>query len=100
MRKTQPILKSIPSVAKQSLQRICCVCRQLQPVANMRRVVRAHGEFFVQGQQHLDGRGAYVCPKCSTGRQVMKALCRSFKTTVPADLLQKLTTPVDDVTLQ
>ncbi len=74
----------------QIINRICCVCRKLQPVTDMTRVVRVNGAFFVQTKQHLNGRGAYVCPACLRSPSLQKSLCRSFKTQLPPELFQQL----------
>lgn len=78
-------------MAIKPVERICCVCRRLQPTTQMKRVVRSQGVFAVQGNQHLDGRGAYVCPQCCTNPAVGKALSRSFRQAVPAAIVQELT---------
>ncbi len=74
-----------------TISRICCVCRKLQPVTNMTRVVRVNGEFFVQTDKRLQGRGAHVCSACLDSANLQKSLCRSFKTQLPASILQQLT---------
>ena len=58
----------------------------------MQRVVRSQGVFAVQTNQHLDGRGAYVCPQCCANPAVGKALSRSFRQAVPASIQQQLAT--------
>ena len=73
-----------------TIERICCVCRKLQPVAQMTRVVRVDDKFLVQGQQRLNGRGAHVCAFCVGGPHVLKCLSRSFKTAVPKEILQQI----------
>lgn len=94
-----PILKSTPLATKQSVQRICCVCRKLQPVTGMQRVVRVQGEFFVQGKKPLHGRGAHVCQACCGSSALRKALSRSFKTQVPDHIFQQLAKTTDNVKL-
>ncbi|MCM1403964.1 MAG: YlxR family protein [Prevotella sp.] len=74
-----------------TVNRICCVCRKLQPIANMTRVVRVNGQFLVQGTQRLNGRGAHICPSCLHSPNLQKSLCRSFKTPLPPALVQQLT---------
>ena len=74
-----------------TINRICCVCRKLQPVTSMTRVVRVAGEFLVQTDKRLNGRGAHVCPNCLQSQNLLKCLSRSFKTQLPVELLQQLT---------
>ena len=73
------------------INRICCVCRKLQPVTAMKRVVRINGNFYVQTDQRLNGRGAHVCPNCLCSSNLQKSLNRSFKTELPAKIFQQLT---------
>lgn len=73
-----------------SVSRICCVCRKLQPTADMMRVVRVDNQFFVQSEQHLNGRGAHVCAQCLTSQNLSKCLARSFKTTLPYNIIEEL----------
>ncbi|MBS7401875.1 MAG: YlxR family protein [Eubacteriales bacterium] len=73
-----------------TVERICCVCRKLQPIDTMTRVVRVDGAFFVQGTKRLNGRGAHVCPACLQSPNLSKALSRSFKAPMPAALIDQL----------
>ena len=57
----------------------------------MTRVVRVDGEFFVQTDKRLNGRGAHVCPSCLQSPNLQKSLCRSFKTQLPTAIFQQLT---------
>lgn len=75
---------------KRTVNRICCVCRKLQPIAGMTRVVRVGGNFFVQTDKHLNGRGAHICPQCRQSPNLQKSLSRSFKTQISNDLVQNL----------
>lgn len=89
----RPILRNLHSVAnkQQTIERICCVCRKLQPIDQMTRVVRVGGEFLVQTDKRLNGRGAHVCSACLQSPNLQKSLCRSFKTQLPATIFQQLT---------
>lgn len=73
-----------------TIQRICCVCRKLQPIAQMTRVVLVDGCFFVQEKKRLSGRGAHVCSSCLESPNLAKSLSRSFKAPMPKELLQQL----------
>lgn len=86
-------LRNLHLVANKPLHvvnRICCVCRKLQPISQMTRVVRVDGKFLVQGDKRLNGRGAHVCPACLQSPHVLRYLARSFKTQMPSDLLTQL----------
>ncbi len=93
MLKTQPILKNLHLVANKkvhTIERICCVCRKLQPIAQMTRVVRVDGCFFVQKERRLNGRGAHICPSCLGSNNLQKCLSRSFKAAIPNDVFDEL----------
>lgn len=73
-----------------AVERICCVCRKLQPITQMTRVVRVNGCFSVQGNKRLSGRGAHVCPGCLGSVNLQKCLARSFKAAIPSEIMQEL----------
>ena len=87
-------------MANKQIQRICCVCRVLQPVTQMTRVVRVGADFVVQTERRLNGRGCYVCPNCLPQAVAKKALNRSFKTPVPAAVYKQLATMAQDAKLK
>ena len=72
------------------IERICCVCRKLQPITQMTRVVRVNGCFSVQGSKRLSGRGAHVCPSCVGNPSLQKCLARSFKAAIPNEVVQQI----------
>lgn len=90
MRHTLRNLRLAVNNSNHQVCRICCVCRKLQPIVNMVRVVRVDGEYLVQGHKRLNGRGAHVCPTCLTNPNLQKSLSRSFKAPLPTDLIQNL----------
>lgn len=73
-----------------TIERICCVCRKLQPITQMTRVVRVNGCFSVQGSKRLNGRGTHICPACFSNPNLTKSLSRSFKTQIPSEIIQQL----------
>ena len=75
-----------------TVERICCVCRKLQPITQMTRVVRVNGCFSVQVSKKLNGRGAHVCPACLGNPVLQKYLARSFKAAVPSEVIEQLST--------
>ena len=72
------------------VERICCVCRKLQPITQMTRVVRVNGCFLVQDNKRLNGRGAHICPVCLSSANLYKSLARSFKAAIPNEIMQQL----------
>lgn len=56
----------------------------------MMRIVRVDGSFFVQTDKRLNGRGAHICPACLCSPNLQKSLSRSFKTQIPAEIIQQL----------
>ena len=87
----QPTLRNLHLASKtHTINRICCVCRKLQPITQMTRVVRVDGQFFVQADKRLNGRGAHVCSACLQSQNLQKSLCRSFKTQIPPEVLKQL----------
>ena len=76
-----------------TVERICCVCRKLQPITSMLRVVRINGEFMVQGAKRLNGRGAHVCPSCVDSANLIKSLSRSFKSQLPKEIIRQISQP-------
>lgn len=84
-------LRNLPLANKShTIERICCVCRKLQPINAMTRVVRVNGEFFVQTAKRLNGRGAHVCATCLSSPNLSKALSRSFKSPLPTTIIEQL----------
>ena len=57
----------------------------------MTRVVRVNGEFLVQAEKRLNGRGAHVCTACLSHPSLSKALARSFKAQIPNSVVTQLT---------
>jgi len=73
-----------------TIERICSVCRKLQPITQMTRVVRVGGCFYVQESKRLSGRGAHVCLSCLNNPNLQKCLARSFKMQIPDYIIQQL----------
>ncbi len=74
-----------------TIERICCVCRKVQPINAMTRVVRVNGSFVVQKEHRLNGRGAHICMACLSQPNLQKCLARSFKSQIPDSLMKQLT---------
>jgi len=91
MQKMLHTLRNLHSVANNSkVERICCVCRKMQPITQMTRVVRVQGDFLLQGNKRLSGRGAHVCPQCIQSPNLQKCLSRSFKAPFPSELISQI----------
>ena len=74
-------------------ERTCIVCRVKGSKENFLKVVKnKSGEFFIETDKRLDGRGAYICKKseCFEKCKKTKALNRAFKTVVPAEIYEEL----------
>ena len=77
-------------MAKASLERMCCVCREHKDVGGLIRVARVDGGFCVDKNRTMNGRGAHVCPSCVEKCIKTRALNRSFKTNVPQTVYDEL----------
>lgn len=74
-------------------ERTCIACRKKGSKENFLKIVKnKNGEFMIQRDVQLDGRGAYICKKqeCIEKCKKTKALNRVFKTVVPAEIYEEL----------
>ena len=74
-------------------ERTCIACRSKGSKENFVKVVKNKaGEFFIERDVKLDGRGAYICKnkECYEKCKKTKALNRAFKTNVPMSLYEEL----------
>ncbi len=75
--------------------RMCCVCRKMQPQAELIRVIKTKDNIFaiVEGKQKLFGRSVYVCKsaECLSQLQKKRALNRAFRQEVPQKIYDELT---------
>ena len=74
-------------------ERTCVVCRKKGTKENFLKVVKnKNGEFLIERDVKLDGRGAYICKnsECIQKCKKTKALNRAFKTVVPAEIYEEL----------
>ena len=74
-------------------ERTCIVCRTKGEKSNFIKVVKnKNGEFAIEKDYRLDGRGAYICKNkdCYEKCLKTKALNRSFKTSVPISIYEEL----------
>lgn len=73
--------------------RMCSVCRNRFPKTKLLRVVKnKNGEIKIDKSFTAEGRGAYVCNSDECLKKLMKtrALNRSFKCEVPAEIYSKI----------
>ena len=80
-------------MAKKIPLRQCLGCREMSPKAQLIRIVRSNsGEFAVDATGKLNGRGAYICKNTESLKKAIssKALERSFKVSIPAEVYEQL----------
>lgn len=73
--------------------RMCCVCREMKNKNKLIRVCRnSKGEFNIDETQKAEGRGAYICKEggCISKLKKNRGLNRAFKTQVPEEIYDKL----------
>ncbi len=73
--------------------RTCIACRNEFDKKELHRIVKAKdGTFLIDETGKSDGRGAYICssPECAKKLFKAKLLDRVFKTSVPAEIYEKL----------
>ncbi|MBR7136319.1 MAG: YlxR family protein [Clostridia bacterium] len=73
-------------------QRTCACCRKKLNKSNLLRIVKYQGQFDVDFEQKLNGRGAYFCGDDGCLKKLIKsrALDRAFKTKVPDEVYTRL----------
>lgn len=74
-------------------ERTCIACRAKGSKENFLKVVKnKNGDFAIERDVRLDGRGAYICKnlECIEKCKKTKALNRAFKTVVPAEIYEEL----------
>lgn len=73
--------------------RTCIVCRKKGTKENFIKIVlNKSGEFLIEKNKKLDGRGAYICKNgdCIMNCQKSKAINRAFKMNVPQEFYEEL----------
>ena len=74
-------------------ERTCIACRTKGTKENFLKIVKnKNGDFAIERDVRLDGRGAYICKniECIEKCRKTKALNRAFKTVVPAEIYEEL----------
>ncbi len=75
-------------------ERTCVACRAKGTKERFLKVVKSkNGDFAIERDTKLDGRGAYICKckECIEKCRKTKAFNRAFKTNVPPELYEELT---------
>ncbi len=72
--------------------RMCVVCRNMKPKEELLRVVKYDGQFRVDTQGKLPGRGAYICKngECREKFEKQRSFERAFKAALPPDLKENI----------
>ena len=80
--------------------RMCVGCREMTPKKELLRIVRSpEGEFDLDVTGKKSGRGAYICknPECFALVKKGKKLNRSFETSVPDEIYDKLESELNGI---
>ncbi len=80
--------------------RKCIGCGEMKPKKELIRIVRSpEGEFDLDVTGKKSGRGAYICknPECFTLVKKGKKLNRSFETSVPDEIYDKLESELNGI---
>lgn len=80
------------STSKRVPERMCVVCRKLQPKTQLIRLVLQNNEIIIDTTQKLPGRGVWIDKdrECITNLQKRKVLNRIFKREINESFYQKL----------
>jgi predicted RNA-binding protein YlxR (DUF448 family) len=87
-------------MAKKIPLRQCLGCREMIPKSELIRIVRSSdGDFTVDATGKQSGRGAYICRKSECLKKAVssKALERSFKVSIPAEVYEQLDKELRDI---
>ncbi|MCJ7855815.1 YlxR family protein [Lachnospiraceae bacterium NSJ-143] len=79
--------------------RKCTGCQEMKDKRTLVRIVKSeNGEFSIDFTGKKPGRGAYICPdlECLEKARKSKGLERSFKTSVPKEVYDKLREELTD----
>lgn len=80
--------------------RKCTGCQEMKNKKELIRIVRSdEGEFSLDATGKKAGRGAYICPsaECLEKARKSKGLERSFKSSVPAEVYEKLREELEQI---
>ena len=74
-------------------ERTCIVCRKKGSTENFLKIAKnKNGEFAIERDVKLEGRGAYICKtkECAEKCAKTRALNRVFKMVVPQEVYEEL----------
>ena len=80
--------------------RQCVGCNEMKPKKELIRIVRSpEGEFDLDVTGKKSGRGAYICknPECFALVKKGRKLNRSFETSVPDEIYDKLESELNGI---
>ena len=80
--------------------RKCIGCNEMKPKKELIRIVRSpEGEFDLDVTGKKSGRGAYICknPECIALVKKGKKLNRSFETSIPDEIYDKLESELNGI---
>ena len=80
--------------------RKCIGCNEMKPKKELIRIVRSpEGEFDLDVTGKKSGRGAYICknPECCALVKKGRKLNRSFETSVPDEIYDKLESELNGI---
>ena len=82
---------------KQIEMRRCVVCREVRHKSELLRVVKTSSGEIIFDDGKTFGRGAYVCksPTCAATLKKRRNLDKIFKTKLPDELYDKISTAVE-----
>lgn len=80
------------STTKKIPERMCVVCRKLQPKTQLIRLALQDNQIVIDTTQKLPGRGVWIDKnsECITNLQKRKVLNRIFKREIDATFYQRL----------
>ena len=72
--------------------RMCVVCRKMKAKQELLRVVKFDGQFFVDTQGTMPGRGAYICKSgpCTQSFEKQRSFERAFKGALPPEFKENI----------
>lgn len=82
---------------KKTPQRMCIACKTTLPKSQLIRIVRnSQGQFFVDKNERLEGRGCYICgPACWDKCIKLRLLNKAYKIDIGSEVYEKLNAEFD-----
>lgn len=72
--------------------RMCVVCREMKEKGELLRIVKYGGQFAIDKDGKLPGRGAYICRsgECTEKFEKQRSFERAFKGALPPQLKENI----------